>query len=495
MLHAIFYLSLVVAQVAHAKDLVSPIRPFIDESTLIVVHLDPTGDFTHIFNAASALPFLNSALSSPDELKEFQQWQAKFTKAGGTDVYLVYGSNDYPNIPCLILVGTNPKELPVWPLFGTHHQVIHNALVVGEEKAVKVIAERKASKRPELETALNLGQGALLHLGFALTTESKRVFEEITPALPKWAGNQKVEILTQGMRYLSWSLGAGEKVPEKWIIKAVDHDRAEALKGLGVLTLQGIQQMPWNGFGWDEKYWRLFLKVLESQYKPTVKEDEVVIQANFADLSKEIAKQIPLSLAVLSLSQNNMKQILLAMHTYESVYGRFPDDIRDKDGKPLLSWRVAILPFIEQEQLYKQFKLNEPWDSEHNIKLSQMVVKVYSSPSGLKMERNKTPYLAVRGKGLFLDKVGGTRIRDIADGTSNSIGLVEVDESEAVIWSKPADFQPNQKEPFKGLTHTYKDHILTGFLDGSVRTLPIKLDPKKLWGLFTIAGGEVIPND
>ncbi len=495
MLNSILYLSLVLAQAAPAKDLVSPIRPFIDESTFIVVHLEPKGDFTHLMNAVSALPLVNSELVTPENLKEFQLWQAQFTKAGGTDVYLVYGSNDYPNMPCLILVGKNPKDLPVWPLFGTHREVIHNALVVGEEKAVKVIAERKASKRPELETALNLGQGALVHLAFALSAESKKVFEEISPVLPKWAGEQKVEILTQGMRYISWSLGAGEKVPAKWIIQAVDQERAEALKGLGVLTLQGIQQMPRNGFGWDEKYWKLFLKVLESHYKPTVKEDEVVIQANFADLSQEMAKQIPFSFVALSLSQNNMKQILLAMHNYESAFGRFPDDIRDKDGKPLLSWRVAILPFIDQEALYKKFKLNEPWDSEHNIKLSQMVVKVYSSPSALKMEKNKTPYLSIRGKGLFLDKAGGTKITDITDGTSNSIGLVEVDESEAVIWTKPADLQPNQKEPFKGLTQTYKDRILVAFMDGSVRTLPIKMDPKKLWALFTIGGGEVIPND
>ncbi|MCX7666371.1 MAG: DUF1559 domain-containing protein [Gemmataceae bacterium] len=495
MLNSILYLSLVLAQAAPAKDLVSPIRPFIDESTFIVVRLDPKGDFTHIFNAASTLPWLNLALSSPEDLKEFQLWQAQFTKAGGTDVYLVYGSNDYPNMPCLILVGKNPKDLPVWPVFGTHRELIHNALVVGEEKAVKVIADRKASKRPELETALNSGQGALLHLAFALSAESKKVFEEISPVLPKWAGNQKVEILTQGMRYISWSLGAGEKVPEKLIIKAVNPERAEALKGLGTLTMQGIQQIPLDIRELGDKYMKLFLKVLESHYKPTVKEDEVVIQANFVDLSQELAKQIPFSFPALSLSQNNMKQILLAMHNYESAYGRFPDDIRDKEGKPLLSWRVAILPFIEQEALYKQFKLNEPWDSEHNIKLSKIVVKVYSSPSGLKMEKNKTPYLAIRGKGLFLDKVGGTKITDITDGTSNSIGLVEVDESEAVIWTKPADLQPNQKEPFKGLTQTYKDRILAAFLDGSVRTLPIKLDPKNLWAMFTIGGGEVIPID
>src|SRR5205814_6093315 len=71
-------------------------------------------------------------------------------------------------------------------------------------------------------------------------------------------------------------------------------------------------------------------------------------------------------------SANNLKQLMLAMHNYHDVYGRFPADIRDKDGKPLLSWRVHILPFIEQVNLYKQFRLDEPWDSEHNKKLILM---------------------------------------------------------------------------------------------------------------------------
>ena len=77
---------------------------------------------------------------------------------------------------------------------------------------------------------------------------------------------------------------------------------------------------------------------------------------------------------------NNLKQIALAMHNYEATYGHFPHDITDKDGKPILSWRVAILPFIEQDNLYKQFKLDEPWDSREQLKWSQVAIKLYMSP-------------------------------------------------------------------------------------------------------------------
>src|SRR5207249_2796575 len=78
-----------------------------------------------------------------------------------------------------------------------------------------------------------------------------------------------------------------------------------------------------------------------------------------------------------TVSQNNLKQIGLAMHNYHDTYRHFPPQaLTDKNGKPLLSWRVAVLPFIEQDNLYRQFKLDEPWDSEHNRKLLERMPKL-----------------------------------------------------------------------------------------------------------------------
>src|SRR4051794_14898536 len=81
------------------------------------------------------------------------------------------------------------------------------------------------------------------------------------------------------------------------------------------------------------------------------------------------ADDTPITRAQLTKSQNNLKQIALAFHNYESANGFSPADISDKDGKPILSWRVAILPYIEEDALPRQFKLDEPWDSENNKKL------------------------------------------------------------------------------------------------------------------------------
>lgn len=166
---------------------------------------------------------------------------------------------------------------------------------------------------------------------------------------------------------------------------------------------------------------------------------------------------------------NNMRQIGLALHSYESAYGLLPPQtIRSADGKPLLSWRVAILPYIEQDFLYKQFKLDEPWDSPHNIKLLPLMPKVYLQPG--QTNDGKTYYQVVTGKATGFPPQGQRRFTDFVNGTSNTIVVITA--ANAVPWTKPEDvpFEPGGALPafntkFKGGTH-----VLIG--DGSVRLMP-----------------------
>ncbi|MBN9523059.1 DUF1559 domain-containing protein [bacterium] len=76
-----------------------------------------------------------------------------------------------------------------------------------------------------------------------------------------------------------------------------------------------------------------------------------------------------------SAAENNLKQIGLALHNYESAYQYLPGNSYDKDGKALLSWRVHILPFLEQTALHQRFKLDEPWDGPNNKAVSETVVR------------------------------------------------------------------------------------------------------------------------
>jgi len=192
---------------------------------------------------------------------------------------------------------------------------------------------------------------------------------------------------------------------------------------------------------------------------------------------------------------NNMKQIGLAMHNYNSAYQVFPSAATvtdDKKPKKLHSWRVHILPFIEQEQLYKQFKLDEPWDSEHNLKVfkDNPMPKVYGVP-GVTKDKDKTTHFQVFvGNGAFFDEVGGTAINGIVDGTSNTIMIALAEK--AVEWTKPDDieFEPNGDVVKKLLWLKGGVTTLT-FADGSVRTIKKTVDEKALKAFITRAGGEV----
>lgn len=212
------------------------------------------------------------------------------------------------------------------------------------------------------------------------------------------------------------------------------------------------------------------------------------------------AVQAARSAARRTQSSNNLKQIMLAMHNHHDTYrGLPPQASTDKDGKPLLSWRVLILPFIEQQALYQKFHLDEPWDSEHNKKLIAEMPQVYKSPSSTAGE-GKTVYLGVSGeKGVFpvskkpsLGPTGTIGFQHITDGTSNTIAVVEAGDESAVTWTKPDDFTPDEKEPLKGLLGLYPGGFQVGFCDGSVQFISQSVDPTMLLYMFQRNDGNPI---
>ena len=104
----------------------------------------------------------------------------------------------------------------------------------------------------------------------------------------------------------------------------------------------------------------------------------------------------------IALSQRNLKQISLAFYNFHTATLSMPANLATADGKPLLSWRVVILPYLGEEDLYKQFKLNEPWDSAHNRKLIPKMPRVYA-PFRVKAKEGETFYQVFTGpKTLFV---------------------------------------------------------------------------------------------
>ena len=186
----------------------------------------------------------------------------------------------------------------------------------------------------------------------------------------------------------------------------------------------------------------------------------------------------------------NLRTLATALHNYHESMARFPPGaIRDKDGQPLLSWRVAILPFIEQDNLYRAFKLDEPWDSPHNKPLLQHMPKTFRLPGVAPNQQFATHYLGISGPGTLFGAPKGLPMAAITDGTSNTVLVAEA--ANPVPWTKPEDldFQPGMPTPKLG-TLVGKHAVV--FCDGSAKLLPTTIPDQTLRALATIQGGEAI---
>ncbi len=191
-----------------------------------------------------------------------------------------------------------------------------------------------------------------------------------------------------------------------------------------------------------------------------------------------------------SQSQNNLKQIGLAFHNHHDTFKELPPRaIADPSGKPLLSWRVKLLPFLEEKALYDQFHLDEPWDSQHNKQLLAQMPAVYARP-GSKAAPGMTVYLAPVADGTIWNAGKAISFAAIRDGTSNTIAVVEAADGAAVPWTKPDDWQVDPSDPLKGVRDSRPGGFQALILDGSVRFLANSLDPAVFKALLTMAGGE-----
>ncbi len=197
--------------------------------------------------------------------------------------------------------------------------------------------------------------------------------------------------------------------------------------------------------------------------------------------------------------QNNLRQILLACLNFEAAWMKFPaTGTQDADGKPLLSWRVHILPFIEERELYEQFHLDEPWDSEHNKTLIEKMPKIYCH-TDMKSKDGKTVFLGIAGEGGVLGSpqeksIGEVGFGQIVDGSSNTALAVAVEPSSAVIWSKPDDLQADDGEKVIEVTDENEKGTTVGLADGSVRVFE-DLDADTWELLMKISDGQVIDID
>ena len=189
-------------------------------------------------------------------------------------------------------------------------------------------------------------------------------------------------------------------------------------------------------------------------------------------------------------SQNNMKQIAIAMHMYHDTYNALPPAVvTDAAGKPLYSGRVLLLPFLEQDALYQSFDKTKAWNDPANMAITQTIVPTFVDPAGQPGRPGATDYLFVTGANTAFESGKWLKFSDITDGTSNTVAVVEVRGS-GVNWAEPRDLDLSQPMPLPPGNHPQGNNA--AMLDGSVRFLSKNMPPDQVRAIATRNGNEII---
>ncbi|MDB5390915.1 MAG: hypothetical protein JWM11_6561 [Planctomycetaceae bacterium] len=194
----------------------------------------------------------------------------------------------------------------------------------------------------------------------------------------------------------------------------------------------------------------------------------------------------------------NLKQLAVALHSYHDQYGSFPPAyVSDANGKPMHSWRVLLLPFLEQKLLYDEYRFDEPWDSPHNSTLAGRVEHLFNCLNNRRWRNPKlTNYLAVVGPDTMWPADRATKRDDVTDDASQTVFVVEV-ESE-IPWMEPRDLNASEfasavnHQPGQRISGVHADGACIVMADGTVRFLSKKVPVGTIQALLTRNGGETI---
>lgn len=374
-------------------------------------------------------------------------------------------------------VQLNGKDYYVEPNVGNMHLLL-------EEKKIEIgskdylLAQRPALLTAALKAAM--GEMGKAPLKIAIDMEQDRAFflevvdmakQQGVPAMmaPFLDLPKKINLLTLSIdpdsdEMLKLTAKTSKPSDAKFVSNSID--------GLVGIAKMGYAQAPKEMPGAE------LFKAIFANTKTSIKENDVFLiikkPAGFDDLlQKSMAQAGEMNKEM--MRANNLRQLLLTMHNYESAYKKVPfnDDMNGRASLEL-SWRVRVLPFLEQVDLYQQFKLDEAWGSETNKPLAEKMPETYG-------KNGKTGYCWIESD--------VQRFADITDGLSNTIAMIE--STELVPWTEAKDISIEAAEKMI-LELPEGQTIYVGMYDGSVRKLSNKIPADKLHAMLTPNGGEVV---
>ncbi len=527
---------------AQTSELAVPaaVASVLDEQTVAVVTVDTTRvDLDAALAQISAIPFLSERDRGNFAIrkKHLVQWLDHFHRAGGREIWIVLtAADDLMQSPVVVVpLHDSANRQGLEGLFvagklsgpkGTDYPFIvsgvlerNGGLIFGSDQTLKRLREFHGPTRVIPKEELEAVAGNEIQ-AFSLPTDDqrrvlseflrepqaeRRIVEQMPPgSVPPEFLRDPDEIarlaLRDGLQWVAAGVTTRETLALKLVIGSKDATSAKALE----LWIGGAFQFAKDGVAAQKTTESAMIAHLLDQFSrllaPKVEGNRLTIRLDVKQVTATAAGAF-LGQSVVGVAKkaesnvikNHLKALSLAMHNYHDVYGHFPPAaIRDAQGRPLLSWRVSLLPFLNENELYKQFHLDEPWDSAHNNPLVAKLPETFSPDSPQLRDEGKTTLLVPVGKQTIFGPKDGVRIRDITDGTTNTILIVNADWARGVEWTRPEDLNVDGVDAKRILFGSRKDGFAAAFADGSVRFIGPNFSSDLLHALLTRNGGEPV---
>ena len=478
-----------------------------DDQTVCVVRVDMKDA-----NLPKVLSRLVELL--PSAANELNVWRSQLQAiadsiqaAGGEELLVVYSlADDFVDQPLWVV--PKAKKLDIRPFqnsfpgaqalslerrqMSLKSAELSDATLIGTNAAVARVKANKTQPHAAFQDIPALS-GQAITLLLTMSADQRRATSEMLPQVPPFLGGGKTrELLTQ-VQWLRIDL-IGQSPADLVVSVAGDAAAIESRSN----NIKGWLDSPDNANSTpiSKKLGKFFLDQLLAQppkaqgqtttWKIPV---EAALKSGASDLLSEAMLQ-----ADEKSAQYQLRTLAMAIHNHHSAMMRFPSPVAGLDGKSprKLSWRVDLLPFLDQNDLYQQFHLDEAWDSPHNRSLISKMPSVFRVP--------QSKHAAESGLSTFVLPCNAVTMwpadraidfKDIEDGSSNTIMIVEVKDDFAQEWTKPDPFEINMQNPASQLGGHFKDKVFFAAGDGSSGTVA-REKFGDLPALLTRAGGEAI---
>ena len=319
-----------------------------------------------------------------------------FLKAGGREAFVVLAAGGEPLL--VVPVPPDADEAAILAILGQAPfettEKLAGAIVAGSEAAVARLRDYKGQPRPELAKGFAAAGDTTAQVVVVPTEDNRKVIEQLLPNLPPELGGASTRPLSRGLNWLALGVEAPPKLALRLVADTTDAKAAGDLSELLSGVIEALLKQP--------DFVRLFPDQagLRKLLAPKTNQNQVVLELAGQPLIDQLKQPVEQARGTAKRAQsiNNLKQLGLAMHIYHDVNKTLPPAVHSKDGKPLLSWRVLVLPYIEEDKLYREFHLDEPWDSPHNKKLLSRMPAVLRSPLSNIADQGRTVYLTPRAR-------------------------------------------------------------------------------------------------